>query len=107
MPPEIAAIIRAALIAVGSILTAHGWVDQGRVEALAGAALVVIAVAWSIVEKRILKKAVVDTTQRVKEIQGAVGAKMGVKMGHKTVQAVFNIAQKAFTQKSPASRKDK
>lgn len=44
-------IIRALLAAAGGLLVNKGWADEGTVESVTGAILVVISGVWSMVNK--------------------------------------------------------
>ena len=44
-------VVRALLAALGGYIISKGWADQGTVDGLVGAVLVVVAGLWSIISK--------------------------------------------------------
>ncbi|MGP1665725.1 MAG: Pam3-gp28 family putative phage holin, partial [Rhodanobacter sp.] len=43
--------IRSILIAVGSMLAAKGYIDDGTVQSMIGAVMVIIPVLWGVLDK--------------------------------------------------------
>ena len=44
-------LARNALLAVGSGLVTNGWVDDAQLQTLVGAAVILISVAWKLIER--------------------------------------------------------
>ena len=62
-------IIRAVLAAGGGLLVNHGWADDGTVEGITGAILVISSGVWSVVNKAKAKKTL-DAAKKAPAIEG-------------------------------------
>lgn len=58
MTQEINGVLRAVLAAAGGSLISKGYIDAGTLDIAAGALATLLAVAWSVYEKRKAKKSV-------------------------------------------------
>lgn len=52
LTPAILGIARHLMTAVGTALATTGWIEAGQVETFVGAAVALIGIAWSVIEKR-------------------------------------------------------